>query len=242
MSVGSLLPAILAVVPLRRQRLLDLARPTPAAVRRLLVVGAPALGSSLGLNVVFRGDRYVLGLFEGTAPVAVYSLAATLAESFRFVPISLGQVLYRQMSLRDGQRPRAALVVVPLVVTGAAGLALTLIGWFAIPRVFGPAFDDARLLLVVLVAAEICFAPFFVAAGGLLGGGHTRLIGSIGGVGALVTLCLYTAGVATWGMWGAAVASLLAYSGLSVAATLALRGRWVGDVAAEGGHDAVPAG
>jgi len=222
-AVGLAFPTFISLTRLLTKRVLTIRRPRIEAIQTLIALGAPSLGLVVGLNVVLRGDRYLLAVFTGTASVAVYSLAATIAESSRLVPAAMGQIFYREVSLRAGIVSARTPYVQAVFFTSAAGIVVASAGWAAIPAIFGDTFADARFLLFPLLLAEVAFAPFNVACRGLLGGGWTRAAGMLGTVGGILTLIAYAVLVKFFGVWGAASASIFAYGLLSLASVRVLR-------------------
>jgi O-antigen/teichoic acid export membrane protein len=170
-----------------------------------------------------RVDRYILGITSGPVAVGVYSLAGTLSEFPRLLPIATGQIMLREASLGRGSSTSTRLMRIAVLITAVGCVLVGVLGWFLIPPVFGPGFADARGLLVVLLAAEICFAPYAVASRGLLGGGWTVTAGSLGMVGAAGGVGLYAISAHIGGPTGTAVASVGLYAALSAASWLLLR-------------------
>ena len=78
---------------------------------------------------------------------------------------------------------------------------------------------------MILVVAEVCFAPFFVASRGLIGGGWTAAAGAVGTVGGLSSIGIYLVTAGEFAAVGMAVASLVVYAGLSVTAYVLLTAR-----------------
>jgi O-antigen/teichoic acid export membrane protein len=210
---------------LRRGGLLNWTPVSGNAVIGLLRLGAPTLGLSMGLVVVLRADRYVIGLTAGTAAVGVYSLAATLGEIPRMLSAALGQMCMRDISLGRGAPNLVRTTLLAVAATAVAGLLVVFAAWLFVVPLFGEAFGDARELLVVLVAAEMCFAPFVVASRGLIGGGWTTAAGVIGAAGAAGAIGVYGVAGSLGGAVGVAVGSVVLYAALSTVAWTLLRRR-----------------
>lgn len=218
---------MLAAVPyqmaaLRRRHLMLFSPPRAAALGSLLRRGMPALGLTVGLALTLRADRYLLGALAGTAALGVYSLAATVSEVSRILPSALGQLFLRDVSLGQGASRLCRTTGVAVAAAAAGGIAVLLGGWLLIVPVFGLEFAGARPLLVILVIAELCFAPYAVTSRGLLGGGWTRTASVFGIVGSLGAVAVYTA-AAAGGSAGMAVGNVIMYATLSVLAFVLLR-------------------
>jgi O-antigen/teichoic acid export membrane protein len=208
---------------LRRAGLVAFRRPCGDSIRHLIRRGWPALGFSVGLSLALRADRYILGIFAGSAAVTLYSLAATLSEVSRTVPQAFGQVLSRRIAERHKEAALVRSVALAGMAVLGSGAAVGLVSWFAIPLVFGAELLDARSYLLLLLVAEVLFTPFTVAAKGLVGGGWTRVIGLIGGVGGLLAVISYCALTPFWKTWGACLATCTTYLALSLWTVTALR-------------------
>ena len=223
--VGEGSVAVVSVVLLRRSRLFLVGRRAGVELRRLIRVGWPTLGGTIGAIVTFRADRYLIGVFVGPAAITVYSLAATLGEVCRTVPHALGQVLIRRIATRDPSVVLRRTVVQAIIATAVTAIAIAVVGWLAIPVVFDEELLDARTYLLLLLGAEVLFAPFFIASRGLVGGGWTRATGLIGAGGSVLAVISYLALVPPFGLVGACVASAASYLVLSVVSVTVLRDR-----------------
>lgn len=224
-AAGTLLACAGQLVALHRAGLVVMDPPRRRDLLMLIRRGAPALGLTGGLVIALRADRYILGLVVGPAAVGIYSLAATLSETARNIPVVVGQMYLRDTACGQGaaRLTRAARVAtLGAVVTGTAVVAVASV--LLVP-VFGPEFAKAGDLLVVLVVAEVCFVPFFVVSRGLLGGGWTTAAGVLGTVGGLAAIGAYIVAIGAFAALGAAVASVAVYTGLSLAGALLLRTR-----------------
>jgi O-antigen/teichoic acid export membrane protein len=223
-AAGTAVVCLVQLHGLGRIGLLGAGRPEGAAVRLLVGRGAPALGLTLGLAVALRSDRYVLGAVAGPAAVGVYSVAATLSEVSRVVPQAVGQFFVRHVALGGSGRlnvwvSRAALF------SALGGVVVATAGWVLVVPVFGMPFAHARELLLVLVVAETCLAPYVVASRGLVGGGRTRVAGAFGLAAGVASVGCYVLGVKLGGSMGLAVSCVALYCGLSAVAVALFRGR-----------------
>ncbi|NGY58052.1 hypothetical protein G7043_03795 [Lentzea sp. NEAU-D13] len=222
---GVAVTVVTETVALRRGGLLTWTPVSGKTVIGLLRLGAPTLGLSIGLVVVLRADRYVIGLTAGTAAVGVYSLAATLGEIPRMLSAALGQMCLRDISLGRGAPNLVRTTLLAVAATAVSGLLVVVAAWLLVVPLFGHAFGGARELLVVLVAAEVCFAPFVVASRGLIGGGWTTAAGVLGATGAGGAIGVYGVTGSLSGAIGVAVGSVVLYAGLSIVAWTLLRRR-----------------
>jgi O-antigen/teichoic acid export membrane protein len=216
-AIGTLLVVPFQVASLRRLGLVSFSFSGLVAMRPLIRRGLPALGLTVGLTLALRADRYLLGAVAGTSAVGVYSLASTISETSRILPTALGQLFLRDVSLGQGASRLARAIRFAITASVAGGAVILAAGWALIVPVFGPGFDGARGLLVLLVFAEVCFAPYAVTSRGLLGGGWTRTAGTLGVMGTAGALAVYAGSATVAGAAGVAVGSAIVYAVLSMA-------------------------
>jgi len=214
-AAGMLVVALFELGALYRAGLIVLPCPGMPAVRCLVRRGLPALGLTVGMALTLRADRYLLGAVAGTAAVGVYSLAATISEVSRILPTALGQVFLRDVSLGQGAARLSRVsgfAITAAILSGALVLAG---GWLLIVPAFGAEFAGARELLLILVLAEVCFAPYAISSRGLLGGGWARTACVFGITGSIAALAVYAVTASLGGTFGVAVGSAIMYGALS---------------------------
>ena len=225
MGLGALVVISREIWRLQLDGLAAFGRVRGADMSALVRRGVPALGLTAGLTVALRADRFVLGVIAGPSAVAVYSLAATLAEVARMIPQAVAQMYLRAVALGSDLRALTRATRGAALGAAAAGLVLWLAGHVAVRPVFGPEFESVPGLLAVLVLAEVAIAPHLVASLGLLGGSWARSACVIGTAGSIAALACYTTGAHVAGTTGLATATLLLYGGLSAASWTTLRHR-----------------
>lgn len=218
-ALGQLAVGLVVVRLLLRSGLLVAVRPDPRAARALVAGGAPTLGMTLGLAIALRADRYVLGVAAGSAAVGIYSLAATLSETVRLAPQAIGQLFMREAAAGAGPRRLLSRSALACAVSAAAALGVGALGWVVVVPLFGPAFADARALLVPLVVAEIALAPYLVASRGILGRGWTGSAALVGAAASAAAVLGYVLGAGAGGVLGLALACVAVYGVLSLLAS-----------------------
>jgi hypothetical protein len=219
-GAGILVGATYEVWALRRDGLATFHFPAPGEMSALWRRGAPALGLTIGSSLAFRADRYVLGAFAGPAAVGVYSLAATCGEVPRLLYTAVAQWFQRQATLGRRHAPLGKAIAVACGIAAVLAVPIAAAGWLLIVPVFGSDFAAGRSLLLVLLIAEILFAPYLVACRGLLGRGWIRTAGLLGLAGSGVSLVCYPVFAKVDGAMGLAVGSGLLYLGLSVSSVV----------------------
>ena len=141
--------------------------------------------------------------------------------TLRVLPKAVGQVVADRGrsgidSVVTARRHTRLFVVGHGMVLATAAVA----GWTLLPVVFGEGFTDARDVLVVVTAAEAVLAIHLMHQALLIGFGRPKGIGLPQVVGAVVMVVLVLVMIPTWGIQGAAWASLLGYTALAGTSTV----------------------
>lgn len=196
---------------------------------RLLRTGWPAIPSTLSQLLTFRVDRYIVGVFMTPAAVGVYSVAATVPEFLRIIPMALGQSAFFRVASRtarhsDFRRPLLAC----LAATVGLGTVVFLLAPVAVRVLFGPEFSGAITPLRILLLAEVAMTAFNIDGAILAGLGRLKDGAVVALIGLVLVLILDFVLIRSHGLGGAAWASVLAYSVMSVAAHVVLRWRTAG--------------
>jgi hypothetical protein len=139
--------------------------------------------------------------------------------------LSAGQLFLRDAALGSSSPDLARSCRTAVVGAAVAGAVVGTVSTALVVPVLGPEFADVPILLVALIVAEVCFAPFFVASRGLVGGGWTAAAGAVGTVGGLTSIGIYLATASAFAAEGMAIASLVVYAGLSVTTYVLLSAR-----------------
>lgn len=224
-GTGMLLAVTLQVARLRSAGLLRFQRPGREAVSDLLRRGWRALGLTLGFALALRLDRYVLGSIAGPAAVGVYSVASTLGQVPRMVPNAIGQIVTRDVAADDGSfRPGRAVGRAAVAVVACSGV-VAVAGSLVIVPLLGPEFAGATPLLLLLLVAEIAFAPYAVVSRAMLGAGWMGAAGAFGLAWSAAAVVLFVVTVRLWGSLGAALACMALYAGISVSSWMLLSRR-----------------
>lgn len=185
--------------------------------------GWPSLGLTAGQSLTFRADRYILGAFAGPAVVGVYSVAATLSEMLRLIPSALGQVaFFRAASATASHRALDRARVLLLVIMAPALVVLAWLGPWLIDLLFGSEFSGAALALRILLIGELAIMSFQIDSRVITGLGSARAAGLAGMIGLATVLIADFALIPSYEMTGAAIASVVAYIAMGVAARILL--------------------
>ena len=191
--------------------------------RKMVIFGYPLVFWFLGSFVFVFSDRYFLNHFATAAAVGTYALA------YRFVSI-LSAIGYQPFQTvwdpkryeiareeNPGPKFRAAFTYLNL---GFAFLALGL-GLFTrevlVLMARNPEFFEAYRVVPILVAAQIFYHWAAYANLGLMMNDRTPILAWVAGIGSFVVVALNLLLIPRYGAMGAAVATLIAYSGRFVA-------------------------
>ncbi len=205
------LQALLALALLRR--------PGPLAVklswnrhREFVRVGIAAVPYVLGTALVFRLDRYIIGLLSNEGHVGVYSIAASLSEVGRFLPNAVGQLLFfgaASGAVAETVRNRTRMI--SLVVTMPVLLVVAFMAEPVVDFTLGDEFAAAVAPLRILLLGELFAASMLIDVRILAGSGRLWAASGVTMAALAVTITLDVVLVPTHGISGAAIATALSY-------------------------------
>jgi len=187
--------------------------------RQLLAAGPPYLGYHFGQDLAFRLDRPLLGSFASVTAVGHFAVGASLAEIFRLPILASGQfVLYETARGHASRRDVARRTVLWGAVTVGAALGMVGIAGWLVPALYGPGFVEAVAPFRILMIAQIAVVPFLVLSRALVGYGRrwSASVPSLTGVGVLLVSAPLL--MPRWGATGAALACVMTYVAMSLAA------------------------
>jgi O-antigen/teichoic acid export membrane protein len=196
----------------------------PRQSLELARVGVKATTVTLGVQGIYRVDRYFVGALRNAAAVGIYSVAASAAEFVRLIPYSANQLMYYRQttglaSHKEVARFRAATLVATLLASGAAAwLAPTLI-----VHVIGSDYAGAVTPLRILLIPEVFIASFLTDSTTLLARVAVVRASVATGIGLAITLVADVLLISRHGIVGAAWASVVGYAALAVCTRMALR-------------------
>lgn len=228
LRVGVVGIAALLLFMLARRRGISVGRPSleRGAARSLLLYGLPYASYSIVQNFSNRVDYLLVGAYDDSVAVGVYSIAVAQAELLWIVPTAVGFVLFPRVAARSGTADgrqgmeTAALVRWTVLVTAVGAGLLAALADPITTLVYGQAFAGAVAPLRVLLIGIVAFALVQVLSGFLLGSGRLRPLVLLSGAGFLCNLGANLVLIPRFGITGAAAASAISYSvvGLGCAA------------------------
>jgi len=192
--------------------------------RRLFGFGARGSGMTIGLLIVWRLDRLILGLLCGPSAVGCYSVAASVAEGLRLIPQGVGQVMLQDVArvgAFDARSRMARRRVLALVTVGSV-----LVFAFAdqiVMTLFGPSFEAAAWPLRILCLGETAMAALSIDSRILLALHREKFVGRVGLFAAALAVPTYLLGARGYGINGVAVGSVGVYLAIESCLWLTLK-------------------
>ncbi len=202
------------------------------ALKPLLAYGLPLVLASLAGWFLNAGDRYLLKWLADPRAVAGYDWAARIAGLVNMLFVQSFQTAFTVLGMKalaegeDRFYPRAMRHYV--VWTGAAVLALSLFtedGMRLLVLLFDvdPFYTGAGDLVFPLALGFMAFGIYVIVNNVLLATGRTRIVGTTVLFAAALNAGLNLLFIPRWGAFGAALATVVAYTALAVAAARAAR-------------------
>lgn len=185
----------------------------------LLRFGGKSHLDMLFQQVLMRSDYIIIGLMIGSQAVGFYAMASAAAELLFIVPEAVTTPLMKRL-LQQGEGIDQ-LTPLALRLTGTvmllACLAMALIGEWLIVLLFGKAYEPAYPALLALLPGmfSLCYATILHMD--LLGKRRPGTLSLFSGCAAGLNLVLTGALIPLWGIVGAAIASSIAYTAMTLA-------------------------
>jgi stage V sporulation protein B len=202
---------------------LVVARTRPGAVSTRLLRQSFGYGirGSVGNALQFlnyRLDFFLVSALKGSAAVGVYSVAVSLAELLWRISAAAATILFPRVAAGSpgGVAFTARVTRIALAVTAAAALALAAVGYPLIVGLFGSAFAQAYVPMLLLLPGVIALSLANILASDLAGRGNPGYSSIAAGVTLVVTIALDLALIPRFVASGAAVASTAAYSAAGI--------------------------
>lgn len=191
-----------------------------AGVRAALGFAIPAYGANLVQFLNYRLDVFFVASYRGTADVGIYTLAVSLAQMLWLFSAAAGQALLPHVAVHGGPGTATTAAVAARLalwasVAGACGLAL--VGWVAVPLLYGAAFVAAVGALYWLLPGVAFFAVANVLGSYIAGVGKPQLNMLVAAIGLVITVVGDLVLIPRLGIAGAAIASSVSYVATTIA-------------------------
>jgi O-antigen/teichoic acid export membrane protein len=184
---------------------------------RLLARLAVTMGGVQVINLVsYRIELFVLDRYEGLDDVGIYSIAMQAAEAMWLIAAAVANAVTAP-AVHETERGAARIVgrgsLRALLITAGVAVVVGIAAPFAIPLIFGDAFEDASKPLLLLLPGVVAYAPVTVLVVYLsVRRGRPELSLAVAVVGMVVTLAAALLLIPEHGTTGAAIASTIGYA------------------------------
>jgi O-antigen/teichoic acid export membrane protein len=184
-----------------------------ALLRRMIIYGLKFHISVLAGAIIFRADLLVVNHFRGAAEAGVYSVATQFGMLLMLLPSVIATLLFPRVTAEQDAHGETTWLVTRytaliMLVCCLAAVPVS----FLLPLVYGAAFSDATMLLLVLLPGVYLIGLESVLVQHFSALGLPRTIPVYWLVTLVVNLVLVFALVPQFGAYGAAVASTVSYA------------------------------
>lgn len=193
----------------------------PTRIRSLVRHGIQSIGMPIGTSLVLRSDRLILAAVSNSKTVAVYALAATVAEAVRLAPTAAAQLVTRDVAEMRVRHSIFRSQFSGLLAVTVVGLPLLFLAHTFFVPLFGDAYAESAALLNILMLAEVGFSLFIISQRGLIGGGWNWDVTAIGILGGLSAIPVYVIGATINGAAGCAWGGVVLYTMIGLAGSFA---------------------
>ncbi|NNF56883.1 MAG: oligosaccharide flippase family protein [Rhodothermaceae bacterium] len=190
--------------------------------KRLIVFGAPLVAAGLASRFLSIGDRFLIDILLGPAPVAVYEWGAKLGGTLNLFFVQSFQLAFTVIGLKALAADEAA---APLhrrvfrhftIWTAWAVLGLTLLSRDVTSLLTDePDYLEVEPLVLLIALGFLMNGIYFIAVNVLYAAGRTRTVAVSVGAAALLNVALNLLLIPMLGLIGAAVATFVAYGALA---------------------------
>jgi O-antigen/teichoic acid export membrane protein len=178
--------------------------------------GMPLVPSALFLWVTNFSDRFFLVKLTDTAEVGLYSVGVRIASAMVLLltafRLAWPAFAYSIESDDEAKRTYAWVLTYLVVVTAWIATALTLLSPWLVDWLTAPQFSSASRVVGPLAFAAVSFGGFIVISIGIGRARRTQFNWVITGIAAVVNVALNLTLIPIYGMMGAAVATVAAYT------------------------------
>jgi antigen flippase len=214
--LGGLLVCGLPCLVIVNRSLQGRLKPDARLAPEMLRFGLPSALTSLPYTINIRLDQLLIIAFLPARSLGLYVVAVAWSSGVAPLLAAVGSVLFPHVSAERNTDRQGHLLAQALqgggLVAAATSVPFMLLAPVALPLVFGSRFAPSIPSALVLVPAGAILAWAGIAEEGLRGLGRPTIVLVAEVVAAVVTLAALPVLLHTYGIFGAAVASLLGYS------------------------------
>jgi O-antigen/teichoic acid export membrane protein len=188
------------------------ARLDAGLARVMLAYGFRVYVAVLVSFLVVRIDLLLVNSYSGQEQAGLYSVAATLADGMFVLPTVIGLNLLARVARGDPVEASAEIFRSVAVLYALVCIATIPVAPFAIPAIFGSAFEDATSLYYWLLPGIYALGMLAILSHHFAGRGFPRQLLVFWLVGLVLNLALNFAFLPGRGAWVAALASSITYA------------------------------
>jgi len=194
-----------------------------ARLKALLRYGLPLVPSLLSAYVLVQSDRFFLQRFVPMSDVGLYSLGYQFGMLINLLVVQPFQLVWLPTAFEMEHRPRArdfyqGMLTYILLLGSWFALGLSLLGKDVIALVTSKSFHSAYVVIPWVACSYVMYAGYMVVNIGIYLRSKTHYAMWIVGAAALFNLTLNLVLIPSFGILGAAAATLLSYTLLFVVA------------------------
>ncbi len=184
-------------------------------IRKMVIFGLPLLPAAFFMYLINNADRYFLSLYSGLEEVGVYALAAklgTVGTLFLMDPFLKvwSPFLFDNYDKPDGPVLVSRVFTLFTLACVLVALGVSVFAPIVLPLVTGDEFAGAIVLVPLACLAAVFYSISGLADAGILIAKKTKYKPLIAGIAAAVAVAANAALVPFLGMWGAAIAAVMA--------------------------------
>jgi O-antigen/teichoic acid export membrane protein len=189
-------------------------------LREMNHFGIPLVPTALFLWVTNFSDRFFLVKLADVAEAGLYSVGVRVASAMVLLLTAFRMAwpafAYSIKDEREARRTYAYVLTYLTVVTAWVALALTLLSPWLVDLLAAPRFADSASVVGPLAFATVSYASYIVIAIGVGRARRTQFNWVVTGAAAVVNVALNLALIPHYGMMGAALATVAAYTTMAV--------------------------
>ena len=204
-------------------------RPHMAQWWAMLRFGIPSMAGGVPQMLNLRFDQMLMAGLLSAQPLGLYAVAVAWSSMVPMALQSFASILFPELASRTDYASQVRAFTAALRVGGLLSallaVACCIVTPYVLPIVFGDAFAASVRPAMVLIGAGAVLGVGQLLEAGLRGLGHPMDVALSELLGLLVTLITLFLLLRPMGIMGAAIASLLGYSGVLVSLMLMMRRR-----------------
>ena len=189
-------------------------------LRRMNRFGIPLVPTALFLWVTNFSDRFFLVKLADVAEAGLYSVGVRVASAMVLLLTAFRMAwpafAYSIKDEREARRTYAYVLTYLTVVTAWVALALTLLSPWLVDLLAAPRFAESATVVGPLAFATVSYGAYIVIAIGVGRARRTQFNWVVTGAAALVNVVLNLVLIPPYGMMGAALATVAAYTTMAI--------------------------